>query len=331
MAFPLAVTQWTGREHKEMQKVFVGLLVGAVQPGVIKAVRAALDFIYYAQFTSHTTETLAAMEAALYEFHDNKDIFVRLGQRDHFNIPKLHSLLHYVTSIMSRGSADGFNTESPERLHIDYAKDAYRTTNKRDYVEQMTTWLKRQEAVDQFSAYLNWLTNIDVDSGEEMDAGKNEEDDDETLIEDTPQQEKVPITQPFILAAEPGPFPSTRVDRITTDFRCTYFLEALVLYTRGHSASNSASNTILVPEPTIHDHFNVYKHLSIPVISIPAVHNASARTFDRIRATSSMPGKPGRGPAPAHFDTVLVRVENEVNDHTQGTYLKGVSFDTTAF
>jgi hypothetical protein len=33
-----SVTQWTGREHKKMQKVFVGLLMGAVQPGVIKAV-----------------------------------------------------------------------------------------------------------------------------------------------------------------------------------------------------------------------------------------------------------------------------------------------------
>lgn len=278
-----SVTQWTGMEHKEMQKVFVGLLVGAVQPGVIKVVRAALDFIYYAQFTSHTTETLAAMEAALYKFYDNKDIFVWLGQRDHFNIPKLHSLLHYVTSIMSRGSADGFNTKSPERLHIDYVKDAYRATNKRDYVEQMTTWLKRQEAVDQFLAYLNWLTNMDVDNGEETDAGKNEEDDDETLIEDVPGQwEKVPITQPFILTAEPGPFPSTCVDRITTDFCCTYFLEVLALYTCGHSASHSASNTIPVPKPTIHDRFNVYKHLSIPVISIPAVHNASARNFDRI-------------------------------------------------
>jgi hypothetical protein len=106
------VTQWTGREHKEMQKVFVSLLVGAAQPAVIKAVRAALDFIYYAQFTSHTSDTLASLEVAFYEFHDSEDIFVRLGQRDNFNIPKFHSMLHYLASIKSCGSADGYNTES---------------------------------------------------------------------------------------------------------------------------------------------------------------------------------------------------------------------------
>jgi hypothetical protein len=271
------------------------------------------------------------MEATLCKFRDNKNIFVWLSQHNHFNIPKLHSLLHYVTSIISRGSADGFNTESTEQLHIDYAKDAYCATNKRDYVEQMTTWLKRQEAVDQFSAYLDWLTNVDLDDGEETDAGEEDEDEDETVIQARdPPQAKVPTritSQSFVLAAEPGPFPSTRVDRITTDFRCTHFLEALTSYIRGPPASRSASNTIeSVPEPTLRDRFNMYKRVSIPVIGITAVHNASARTFDRIRATPSMPsGKPGKAPVPAHFDTVLVRVENEVNDHTHGTYLEGTS------
>ena len=185
----------------------------------------------------------------------------------------------------------------------------------------MTTWLKRQEAVDQFSAYLNWLTNKDMDDGEETDAVEDEEEDDQTLRKDAPQQEKVPAACSFVLAAEPGPFPFTHVDRITTDFRCTHFLEALSSYIREHPASHSTS--IIVPEPTTSDRFNAYKRLSIPVISIPEAYNASARTFDRIRATPSMPGKPGRTLVPAHFDTVLVRVENEVNDHTQGTYLEG--------
>jgi len=34
-------------------------------------------------------------------------------------------MLHYTTSIHLFGSADGFNTELPERLHIDFAKKAY--------------------------------------------------------------------------------------------------------------------------------------------------------------------------------------------------------------
>ncbi|GLB44066.1 putative zn-finger domain-containing protein [Lyophyllum shimeji] len=161
------VSQWTGREHKEMQRIFVALLSGAVQPAVLQAAVAVIDFIYYAQLPTHTSQTLDALEVALRTFHEHKDIFVRTGIREHFNIPKLHQMLHYYKSIKSRGSADGYNTESPERLHIDYAKDAYRASNKRDYVRQMTVWLGRQEAVARFRAYLDWVLKNDEGDAEE--------------------------------------------------------------------------------------------------------------------------------------------------------------------
>jgi hypothetical protein len=41
--------------------------------------------------------------------------------------------------------ADNFNTEYTERLHIDLAKDAYRSTNMKDEYPQMTAWLDRRE------------------------------------------------------------------------------------------------------------------------------------------------------------------------------------------
>ena len=40
--------------------------------------------------------------------------------REHFNIPKIHAMVHYVAAVKSRGTLDGYNTESPERLHINY-------------------------------------------------------------------------------------------------------------------------------------------------------------------------------------------------------------------
>ncbi|KAG1779091.1 hypothetical protein EV702DRAFT_1178629 [Suillus placidus] len=131
------VKQWTGSEHKEMQRVFVGLLSGAVPSRVLAVARSILDFSYYARLQIHTTETLDALQTALGVFHANKDVLTELAIREHFNIPKLHQLTHYVQSIMLFGAADGFNTELPERLHIDFAKDAYHASNKRDYEEQM--------------------------------------------------------------------------------------------------------------------------------------------------------------------------------------------------
>jgi hypothetical protein len=99
---------------------------------------------------------LTAMEKELEEFHAYKDVFIRLGIRKHFDIAKIHALLHYVLMIRLLGSADGYNTEASERLHIDYAKDAYHASNWKDYMRQMTTWLRRHEVADQFSVYLEW-------------------------------------------------------------------------------------------------------------------------------------------------------------------------------
>lgn len=119
--------------------------------------RAILDFSYYAQLQVHTAESLNGLESALAIFHTNKDILQELNVCEHFNIPKLHQLSHYVQSILLFGATDGFNSELPERLHIDFAKEVYRASNKRDYEEQMALWLQRQEAVFLCGSYLNWL------------------------------------------------------------------------------------------------------------------------------------------------------------------------------
>ncbi|KAJ7882418.1 hypothetical protein B0H14DRAFT_3082501 [Mycena olivaceomarginata] len=168
------VSQWTGGEHKEMEKVFACLIAGhdAADPAVIQTADAVIDFIHLASLESHTARSLDALGAALDTFHENKQIFLDLGVRakqGHFNIPKIHSMEHYVAMIRLFGSLDGYNTESPERLHIDYAKAGYRASNKKDYIAQMTLWLQRQEAVDRFTAYLAWCEETFI----EDPAGQN--------------------------------------------------------------------------------------------------------------------------------------------------------------
>lgn len=116
------------------------------------------------------------MEESLSSFHKNKH-YAFGDQRDQFNFPKLHSLVHYTSAIRSLGTLDGYNTELPERLHINFAKKAYNASNKRDYIIQMTVWLQRQEAVHRMRSYLAWVrpqketpSNADADSdGEALD------------------------------------------------------------------------------------------------------------------------------------------------------------------
>jgi hypothetical protein len=134
------ISQWRGNEHKEMEKIYLGILAGAVDVEVIRTARALLDFIHYARLQYHTEKTLDKMNEAWSAFHEHKHIFERLDIQEHFNIPKIHSMHHYLMSVKSHGSLNGYNSENPERLHIDFAKAGYNASNK-DYIVQMMTWL----------------------------------------------------------------------------------------------------------------------------------------------------------------------------------------------
>lgn len=117
---------------------------------------ALLNFLYLAQYPVHTDETLELLENALASFHDNKDIFVDLGIREGWNIPKLHFALHYAKLIMLFGTTDNFNTKYTVRLHIDLAKDAYAATNHKDEFAQITTWLEQKEKILQHIQFVQW-------------------------------------------------------------------------------------------------------------------------------------------------------------------------------
>ncbi|KAJ7252923.1 hypothetical protein C8J57DRAFT_1187466 [Mycena rebaudengoi] len=152
----------TGKEHDQISRFLLSLVIDVKLPNyhstskLVAAVRGILDFVYLAQYPMHTSETLAHLENALQRFHDNKSIFVDLGIRDEFNLPKLHSCRHYIMYIKLFGTTDNYNTEYTERLHIDLAKDAYRSTNFKDEFPQMTLWLERKEKIYRHEKYIQW-------------------------------------------------------------------------------------------------------------------------------------------------------------------------------
>ena len=159
----------TGKEHKNMSRIVLGLVMGLplpngqVSPRLISFVRALLDFLYLAQFPSHSSTSISRLEDSLSRFHNNKDIFLDLGVREHFNLPKIHSLIHFSPSIRLFGTTDNYNTEQTERLHIDLTKDAYRATNRKDEYDQMTTWLERREKVQVHSSFIEWRRRSQAD------------------------------------------------------------------------------------------------------------------------------------------------------------------------
>jgi hypothetical protein len=294
------VSQWTGREHKEMQRVFLGVLAGAVSAKVLTVVKSLIDFIYYAQLQSHTARTLDAMQAALDTFHAHKQVFVDLKIRKHFNIPKFHSLQHYVDGIRRLGSADGYNTESPERLHIDFAKKAYRASNRRDYTEQMALWLQRQEAIALRSAYLQWFHDQQNSASDESDADSSDSEDDtgrpsgkpEVIVRLPPT--KLPTTA-YKIAKSPA-IENVTVAYLQTAHGAQNIIPALADFLKLHFKSS--------PAPGIYDRFDIFTQISL---LLPRNRYLSDQPrSSRIRAIPSIPAKNRSAAKPAVFDTALV-------------------------
>ncbi|KAJ6616697.1 hypothetical protein B0H10DRAFT_2389376 [Mycena sp. CBHHK59/15] len=293
-------SQWTGAERKNMEKVFLGVLANATDPAVQRAVRGIIDFIYYAHF-----EIIATTWAA---FHDNKDIFILLEIRKHFDINKLHKIKHYTDSIHSRGTADGVNTENTERLHIDLAKIGYSTTNNKAYTRQMTVWLRRQEAVYKFGMYLQWAVPGYITDIESAEAGKIDDGDDPPEPVPVPQEHEdsddqgeleephgpVASVPTYSVAKKPG-FPHLTVASISTDFHAPDFIPHLARFLDTKS---------IIPRliPTDNSTFPVYKHLSL---TLPRVSKATSHDVqDKIKAVKTNPGQ---------FDTILACVHPQAD------------------
>ncbi|KAG6907073.1 hypothetical protein DXG01_010681 [Tephrocybe rancida] len=263
----------------------------------------------------HTSETLAALQSTLDTFHAHKDIFIELKCCKDFNFPKLHSMMHYVEAIKALGSTDGYNSEAPERLHIDFAKDAYRASNKRDYTEQMAMWLQHREAMWMREGFCNWVVNGHADAfpignkGDSDDEGDGDGSDVE-LDEDVfthvnpppPSRSPSPDAMsqmPTYTITKCVPFKNVTLDCLASDFGAVDFQIALTAFIQ----ANIPHANIF---PNQFNCFNLYKQIIVshplnPYLGSQGVTSPKGRKLE----------------SPAHFDTTFI-IENPVEYHAEG-------------
>jgi hypothetical protein len=276
----------SGKEWKNMAKILLGALIGAVPQQVIKAARSLLDFIYMAQYISHSDETLQYMQNALDTFHKQKIVFKTLWPHVNFNFPKLHSLLHFTSSIRLFGATDNYNSEQFERLHIDFAKDAYHATNRREERPQMVQHLKQMEQVHLFEQVIEWRR-----SRQELQPSL-------TQIAHT-------ASGAVLLIAKNPPFPKKTLVDISTLHNAPDFIRSLKVFLQSEG-SEQASNQIHQnsPEDTILPFDGVPVWTKVRT-QLPDVQGLDKDTVacDAFYAH----------PAKSRFDTVLVDVSSDDN------------------
>ncbi|KAF8602959.1 hypothetical protein BDV93DRAFT_398866, partial [Ceratobasidium sp. AG-I] len=151
--------QWTGRESKQLMAQILPVVVGDLHPDIARMAYALMNFMFRAHSSCMTDTDLTELENDLKTFHELKGLLVVRGMYesgDRFDrIPKLHMLRHYVHMIRQLGTPDGYNTEAPEHLHIEYAKVPWRASNKVKPLPQMVKYIQRQEAIRVHRAYMD--------------------------------------------------------------------------------------------------------------------------------------------------------------------------------
>jgi hypothetical protein len=159
------ISQMTGMEHRILERTHLPIVANA--PGVInkkvtQATRGAMECIYLAQLPTQSERSLQAYEAAYEDFMANQQTWMenetrrgKHGVIEYFNIPKMHVTRHFVPHVWRKGSADNFSTETVEHLHVG-VKEAYRSSNRREWKQQTVQWLTQQERLRDFEAWMVW-------------------------------------------------------------------------------------------------------------------------------------------------------------------------------
>jgi hypothetical protein len=207
-------------------------------------------------------------------------------------------MLHYVDAIRSRGTADNFNTEQSERLHIEFAKKGYRASNWCEYTKQMVLWLQQQESTISFDGYLNWaapnfmLTALDALSDTDKEISPS------IAPIRTSINDKIAVRYDAMCYYLPKSPPQSGidVDDILSDFGTTQFVSAIEEYMQSTTGSYDL-------KPRSSDHYDVYTQFKI---SYPDCNilGSCLKLQPLMECIHAHPGTSGS--SSPQFDTVLV-------------------------
>jgi hypothetical protein len=264
---------------------------------LLRAVRGILDFLYLAKYPVHTEETLDLLDEALEHFHNNKDIFIDLGVRAHFNFPKIHFAGHYRRFIELFGTTDNYNTEYTERLHNDLAKNAYRSTNSKDEYPQMTAWLEQREKILRHAKFITrQLSRADHDH---------------TANPSPPKPPPCLIYPREVQMAKHPTVWGVTLDSIRDHYHAMYFEPALARFVAQYQNPSYTKAQVEAASLNVHIPFrklSLYHRIKFVSRDPYSLDNAQV-VVDSIHAQPARKDKYGKE-IPGRFDTGLINYKN---------------------
>jgi hypothetical protein len=141
------IDRWTGKEYKNLLRVYLGVIRGIAKPEVVRLVEAYLEIHRLSMYRSHTDNrdcapggdpgvdgTLQLLEKAIRNFWeilmDPELVWVKEGiVHPGWWAPKLHLMQHYPDEIRRKGTLPQCSTEYTEGFHRPIKK-AYNASNR---------------------------------------------------------------------------------------------------------------------------------------------------------------------------------------------------------
>ena len=117
--------------------MYISAILGYVPEDMVRAIAAFMEFCYIARRNAITSEDLEKMAAALRDFHVYREVFIRTGVRDSISLPRQHSMMHYIPSIIDFGAPNGLCSSITESMHIRAVKEPWRRSNRNAPILQM--------------------------------------------------------------------------------------------------------------------------------------------------------------------------------------------------
>jgi hypothetical protein len=104
---------------------------------MVRAVSAFTEFCYLARRSQIDETTLELIDAAIERFHREREIFIEVGVREDFSLPRQHSLTHYSSLIRLFGAPNGICSSITESKHIQAVKNPWRRSSRNQPLGQM--------------------------------------------------------------------------------------------------------------------------------------------------------------------------------------------------
>ena len=118
-------------------KVYLPAIESHVPADMVCTVRDLLDFCYLVRRDVHDSNTLATINQSLENFHKHREVFIRAGVCENWNLPRMHSLKHFPWLIREYGAPNGLCSSITENKHIKAVKEPWRHSSRYEALAQM--------------------------------------------------------------------------------------------------------------------------------------------------------------------------------------------------